>query len=577
LLYWTGAKWAPKQALDANAYRYSTNNGRQVSDILLPFKMLGISSPATTSAGVVALATEEGALRAWAAAPDQNPLNSNRVIDPAAAGYTANGYALTQAIRWSSLGDGVAPGGDVGPGSDVHVTISASPGGVSAAYLDSDWLDLLQPGAPLDADLDGVIDVALPAPTAALPLGHGENVTYTIRLTNEGDNFAYAVQVDLTPRGAIEFIPFSPVFNLAPGQTETITVQGTINTSLDGEAAELNAVVSDLRHGPFEWLWSHHPVDSQPPTDLAITAPLTYALPFTNTFTGVVSDASGVPLIDLQLVIVEGGAGALTSVQCTDDTPYDGAWQCPVDLGDLVGATGVEMRARATDSFGQVGPWSQWRIVAVDNTPPTISLTTNVDLLLQDGFLSPGDRLWKGLLVDDFAPKSVEACVAGVCTSAAAPAAQWQLSLPSLAGDGLMATVVITGQDASGNLSLPLVREVMIDTVAPVLTVIQDRPQTIPTTPGLPAAVILRGTYADGGGLAEIYARVQGPDGDYWTAVNRTASTWRFAPDLLTVGDYTITLQAYDRAGNARSYGPFHLTVREAGNVVYLPLVLNRP
>ncbi|MGD8585667.1 MAG: Ig-like domain-containing protein, partial [Chloroflexota bacterium] len=577
LLYWTGAKWAPQQILGADAYRYSTNDGVQTSDVLLPFYTLGIKSPAATSAGVVALATEEGAVRSWAAAPDQNPLNSSRVIDALAESYTDNGYTLTQAIRWSSLGDGVAPGGDFGPGSDVHVTISASPGGVSAAYLDSDWLDLLQPGMPLDADLDGVIDMALPVPAAAMPLGNGDNVTYTIRLTNEGTGVAYAVQLDLTPRGALEFVPFSPVFNLAPGQTETVTVQGTINASLDGEAAELDAVVSDLRHGPFEWLWSHHPVDSQPPTDLAITTPISYALPFTNTFTGVVSDASGVPLIDLQLVIVKDGAGALTSVQCSDDTPYDGTWQCPVNLGSLVGMTGVEMQARATDSFGNVGPWSQWRIVSVDNTPPTVSLTTDVDLLLQDGFLSPGERLWKGLLEDDFMPRSVEACVAGVCTTAAAPAGQWQLSLPSLAGDGLTATVVITGQDAAGNLSLPLVREVTVDTVAPVLTVVQDRMQTLPTVPGLPAAVILHGMYADGGGLSEIYARVQGPAGVYWTAVNRTATTWRFAPELMTLGDYTITLQAYDRAGNSRSYGPFHLTVQEAAHAVYLPLILNRP
>ncbi|MGD2078541.1 MAG: Ig-like domain-containing protein, partial [Chloroflexota bacterium] len=469
LLYWTGAKWAPQQALDGSAYRSSIVSGRRTSDVLLPFSLLGITNPALTSAGVVALAVEEGALRTWAAAPDQNPLNSSQVVDALAASYTQDGYRLTQAINWPSLANGAAPNEGFQPGSDLHVTISASPGGVSAAYLDSDWLDLLQPGTPLDADLDGLIDVALPAPAAPLPLGNGSNVTYTISISNEGTSTAFAVQLDLTPRGALDFVPFNPVFNLAPGQTETVIVPGTIDTSLDGEAAELNAVVSDLRHGPFEWLWSHHPVDSQPPADVAITTPISYALPFTNTFMGVVSDTSGVPLIDLQLVIIEDGAGALTSVQCPDDTPYDGRWQCPVNLGSLVGKTGVEMRARGTDSFGQVGPWSQWRIVAVDNTPPTLSLSADVDLLLQDGFLSPSERLWRGLLVDDLAPKSVEACVAGQCTTAAAPAGNWQLSLPLLAGDGLMATVVITGQDSAGNLSTPLVRDVVVDTVAPVL------------------------------------------------------------------------------------------------------------
>ena len=71
----------------------------------------------------------------------------------------------------------------------------------------------------------------------------------------------------------------------------------------------------------------------------------------------------------------------------------------------------------------------------------------------------------------------------------------------------------------------------------------------------------------------DIYARVQGPDGDSWIAMKRTSTTWHSAPELSTIGDYTITLQAYDLAGNSRSYGPFHLTVQESRNVVYLPLL----
>jgi hypothetical protein len=99
--------------------------------------------------------------------------------------------------------------------------------------------------------------------------------------------------------------------------------------------------------------------------------------------------------------------------------------------------------------------------------------------------------------------------------------------------------------------------------------------QTTPTGVFLPKT-ILHGTYSDGGGLAEIYARIQGPDGSYWSAVKRTSSTWRFAPELSTSGIYSITLQAYDRAGNSRSYGPFYLIVMEGGNVLYLPFVTSQ-
>ena len=42
---------------------------------------------------------------------------------------------------------------------------------------------------------------------------------------------------------------------------------------------EIDAVVSDAVHGPFDWLWVQHDIDTAGPTDVNIVAPLTYIKP----------------------------------------------------------------------------------------------------------------------------------------------------------------------------------------------------------------------------------------------------------------------------------------------------------
>jgi len=46
----------------------------------------------------------------------------------------------------------------------------------------------------------------------------------------------------------------------------------------------------------------------------------------------------------------------------------------------------------------------------------------------------------------------------------------WQATLPLTDRDGLPATVIISGTDGVGNHSAPVIREVIIDTVPPVLS-----------------------------------------------------------------------------------------------------------
>jgi hypothetical protein len=164
--------------------------------------------------------------------------------------------------------------------------------------------------------------------------------------------------------------------------------------------------------------------------------------------------------------------------------------------------------------------------------------------------------------------------VAGACVSADALQGTWQLALPLPAGDGVVATVAITGTDAAGNVSAPLLRDVTIDNVAPTLMVTTLVTQTTPTGSGVPLAIV-EGTSADGGGMAEIYARLEGPEGVFWTAVQRSADRWRYTPELREPGEYRVTFQAYDRAGNAASYGPFTFAVQEGAYEIFLPAVVS--
>jgi hypothetical protein len=115
-----------------------------------------------------------------------------------------------------------------------------------------------------------------------------------------------------------------------------------------------------------------------------------------------------------------------------------------------------------------------------------------------------------------------------------------------------------------------------VDTVAPVVqvtTAIAEVSLADYLSPGVTAAPVLSGTYSDGGGVGEIYVRVQGTSGTvYWSTAERDATTWRFRPWLTAPGPYIITIEAWDLAGNVSSYGPFGLWVTDMDRI-YLPLV----
>ncbi|MEM7030805.1 MAG: LamG-like jellyroll fold domain-containing protein [Chloroflexota bacterium] len=232
-------------------YHFGADSGLPTTDIYLPFDQLGITDPTNNSLSLVAIASENDALRLWATLPNRNPVNSERVID-VTVDQALQRFALTERYTWASLGDNVCPnvvqgqGGQLRQakgnntpvqysGADVKVMLSANPVGIAYSLLSDnyyfiqddlaqfsnlvDWdaeleaicavnpddpecdRDLANEDSNLDFDatngLNTVLDVNPPL------IGHDQVIEYTIQLSNEGVGASTGIVVDIDTWGPL--------------------------------------------------------------------------------------------------------------------------------------------------------------------------------------------------------------------------------------------------------------------------------------------------------------------------------------------------------------------------------------
>jgi subtilisin-like proprotein convertase family protein len=145
-------------------------------------------------------------------------------------------------------------------------------------------------------------------------------------------------------------------------------------------------------------------------------------------------------------------------------------------------------------------------------------------------------------------------------SAALSSAGTWSYAVPMVEGaDGLTQTLFIYGLDGVGNRTPePISLTYRLDVVSPVLTVtttisrvFQDAPQAV-----------LTGQVSDGGGVDEVYVRVDPPEGtSYRDLVTRDGADWTFTPRADVTGTHTLWLEAYDLAGNVTPMGPFEVMV----------------
>jgi uncharacterized repeat protein (TIGR01451 family) len=547
-------------------------NGRRF-DLLLPFSWVELTPGAALK--LVAVASEEDSLRLWAAMPDKNPLNSEQVLHPLAAGRDLSSYALTQYYDWPALSDGLLPNAGQYAGNDLQLSVTPVQDGTAVQYLGSDLLDLLAPGTQLDADLDGTADALLPFDAQPFPLYDGQMVTYTIHYANSGPEMAVNVQMMAEAFGALHFGGGSDttvvnIGDVGPGISSTVTFNGWIDAALDGDAAELTAVFSDDVRGDFEWAWILHRVDTAAPTELRIDAPITYVQPLTQSVYGVVSDTSGIDSITLEIRTQPGGD--VTTMNCPDGN-NDGQWQCLWQPGPLDGLTHIELRAQATDLFGNTGPWTPWKALLVDTAAPVIGLDSAVELALADGFLAPDELVISGTLQDDSAAYQVGFCLESElegrdCSSLSvqpgtSPTGTWRYDMAAIQnGDGITHTLILTGYDGVGNSSESISRTYRLDTVAPILTVTSAISEVVLGDYPLVGPPVLTGEAQDGGGLGDVTVRMEDEEGEFsWQTAVISGTEWSFTPQLTAPGQYTLTVEGYDLAGNAGATGSYPLHV----------------
>ncbi len=132
--------------------------------------------------------------------------------------------------------------------------------------------------------------------------------------------------------------------------------------------------------------------------------------------------------------------------------------------------------------------------------------------------------------------------------------------------------LTLYGIDAAGNRSSqPLETTYWFDSVAPQVAVTSALSTVHLGDYTRTPVPILSGTAGDGSGQVEIVVRLTSPTvGTQRSVVQVQNNQWSYFPDLNFAGDYTISLAAWDAAGNLTSLGTWSLQVTDGYNL-WLP------
>jgi hypothetical protein len=584
LLHWDGSRWdvAADGALSAEYYRFDAawNDGQ--TDLYIPFDRLGIADPAAQALDLVAFASEEDGLRVWATAPAANPISSPRA-GAASYGGGVQTLALARLYHWDSLGAGVCPNGSTVPSapqypdSAIQIQVSSVPSG-----------DVF-PGAhlPWIADPSG-ITAPLGLPSAGNPpVADGQLINYTIRYSNPGSDTAAGAWLDFSLPYGLILSGGSTVSlgDVGPGESGTRTFQAVVSGALvqEGRAALL-VQAYDAAHtpseAPLDWSLVEHSVDGAPPESPSIEQPKDWIGVGDTLIVGAAHDASGVPLVALE---IQPPAGGIYSLVCLDVTSGDGGWACMWDVTASNGGTPPDtgdtfsVRARAMDGLGQVGPWSGAYAFRVDAAPPTVTLDVTATQVVSGALVTDSAFTLIGDVHDDAGVRKVDVCVDGECGRATLQLSdpgtgRWSYRTPGGATlDHVTQIVTVYGEDVFGNRTIdPLSLNVVVDNVAPVVTVTH----ALASAPLTATIRALEGLATDGGEVGSIFVTVQSPTGRVTLDLaTLDGDAWYYDLQPTVEGRYALWVSACDSAGNVAAVGPFVVDV--AIPIVYLPMVFH--
>ncbi|MDX1413779.1 MAG: LamG-like jellyroll fold domain-containing protein [Candidatus Promineifilaceae bacterium] len=605
LFRWVNGGWQNMGALDGDRFRFSGGVDNGHTDILLSFASLGILDPSSASLGLLAVASDEDALRLWSTMPVHNPLSSAQVVNPLAGEVGDYTYALSRAYFWDSLGSGLCANGSAFADSDLHLTLTADPVGTTFSFFEDNL-------APVWSLIFGYRPVPV-SPTALFDfmdtdhplLGVGDTVNYTLSYENRGTETAAGVQVDLTAGSSLQLSqPILDLGDIPAGASGTVQFSAAVTASAANQAAyeeclqnfpvelcaarrslaQVTALAYDAQNprqpgqglwssAPLDWLFAEHLIDSSGPLKTTIRSPEQVIPAGPLAVSGTVHDQSAVPEVVLEWRV---NGGAVQSQTCLQATPDNSTWQCAWDPGFLANGAVVEIRARGIDLFGQEGSWSEWMDLTVDMTPPALSVDPGVD----GRTFGEGLHIMSGTASDANGAAAVQICIeGGSCIIREVQAGgRWSAYLPQKAHgspDGLEHIVHVYAIDKAGNRSAePKTLTYWLDVTPPELAVTEVAENVSPAT----TAPVLEGTASDGSAF-DVYVQVTTPSGQKQRfKANILNGTWAFYHHFAAVGIYRVRVQAVDISGNSRTIGTYSISYAGGPQIeqVYFPVLAIR-
>lgn len=228
---WQDGQWvdALGGAMDiADFYRFSHGAEGDLTDLLLPFSLLGIDDPAASGLGLVAFATEEGALRLWAVMPPNNPHDSTVLGSLPYEPSPVQDLILHKAYQWHSLAADQCPHQGKHLDADLRASLTVSPDGtVTQNRLESLYLAgnlLMDRSHPFLGDWQPIAYTF-----QVRNLGTVASPDMQLLMVTEGALMLQGGQLIIAPDGVDYYTATVELGSIAPNASRTVTVDGLVD------------------------------------------------------------------------------------------------------------------------------------------------------------------------------------------------------------------------------------------------------------------------------------------------------------------------------------------------------------
>jgi Bacterial Ig-like domain (group 3)/Bacterial Ig-like domain len=430
---WDGAAWsdALPGGLPPADFRFTAHYPASLTDLYLPFDLLGITDPATTPLDMIAFGSQKDALRVWAVFPILNPHDSPLLSKLLHRLPDQHHLVMVNAFHWDNLGLQQSPNLSRFLDVDVRGLLRTEPiGRITDSRVNSLYM-MLSPylfpsnATPLIGD-GQVIHYTLyyiNASGAAMPNEHLLlKVTSTGPLELPGGTLivkpdgttGYYQVLDLGPMqlGDLGSVEFTGVVNFGPTLAQyhlclqehpgdPVACQD-LHDKISTARIDADLMTSASEDVVINRYIAEHTLVVAPPVDVAVLSaegqpaalkpldlsgataglapaaleqalaqPPIFVRSGVNTLQGTAVDPSGVASVKVQILDPYGDT---TDTSCPVDAPMSGQWSCTVDLSEASNEARYFARAQATNSFGYTSGWSAWRVLVIDTLPPIVSL-----------------------------------------------------------------------------------------------------------------------------------------------------------------------------------------------------------